>query len=116
MALRDFAQPGPQPTDASSGLTGDHKKAVLERAYRQVMERIVEQEPEPKKLAIRTLSWLIHAWGTIKKEELQHALGAGLAIDCGEPKLNDEIIPDIEDVISACVGMVQSMRVPEKCD
>jgi ankyrin repeat protein len=106
MALKDFAQQGPQPANANSCLTGDHKKQALEHAYKQVMERIVEQEPDTRKLAIGALSWLIHAFEPLSKEELQHALGAGLAIDHGEPKLDEDILPDIEEVISTCAGMV----------
>src|SRR5277367_1223034 len=66
------------------------------------MERINEQKPGFKDLAKRVLFWITCAKRPLTTSELQHAL----AVEVGEPKLDEENLPQIEDVVSVCAGLV----------
>lgn len=72
------------------------------QAYCNTMERICGQIQEQKELAIETLSWIVHAKRSLTTIELQHALG----VEKGEPVFFEDNIPDLQDAISACCGLV----------
>jgi hypothetical protein len=66
------------------------------------MERIDGQVADQKELAKQVLSWITCARRPLTISELQHALG----VEVGEPELDDENLPEIEDMVSACAGLV----------
>jgi len=66
------------------------------------MERINDQRSGFKELAEQVLSWITYAQRPLTILELQHAL----AVESGEPKLDEENLSDIEDLVSVCAGLV----------
>jgi hypothetical protein len=66
------------------------------------MERIDGQVIDFKELAKQVLSWIICAERPLTTFELQHAL----AVEVGETKLNEHNLPEIEDMVSVCAGLV----------
>ncbi|KAI1356915.1 hypothetical protein F5Y01DRAFT_301082 [Xylaria sp. FL0043] len=71
-------------------------------AYESAMERIRAQPQGQAKRAEQVLSWIVCAKRLLKKQELQHAL----AVEPGEPELDRENIPEVEDTVSVCAGLV----------
>jgi Ankyrin repeats (3 copies)/Ankyrin repeat len=94
-ALKDLQTKG-------QGLGEEEKVRILGQAYEQAMERINGQKPGLKELATRVLFWITCAKRPLTTSELQHAL----AVEVGEPKLDEENLPQIEDVVSVCAGLV----------
>lgn len=66
------------------------------------MERIGHQIDEQALLAKRILSWLACAERPLSLTELQHAL----AVELNESSFDEENLPDIEDMISVCAGLI----------
>jgi hypothetical protein len=66
------------------------------------MKRIKAQDADSQELAEHVLSWIICAKRQLTTAELQHAL----AVEVGEPELNEENLPQIEDMASVCAGLV----------
>jgi ankyrin repeat protein len=75
---------------------------ALDHAYEDAMERIKLQEAGFRELAIQVLSWITCTKRPLKTLELQHAL----TVEIGEPELDEENLPEIEDIISVCAGLV----------
>jgi ankyrin repeat protein len=80
----------------------DKKLAVLSLAYEQVMERINGQQAGFQLLAMNVLSWITCARIPLTISELQHAI----AVEVGETKLDNDNLPEIEDMVSVCAGLV----------
>lgn len=66
------------------------------------MERIEGQTADSQELAKRVLSWITYAKRPLITSELRHAL----AVEISESKLDEENLPEIEDVVSVCTGLV----------
>ena len=66
------------------------------------MERIEGQVADQEELAKQVLAWVTCAKRPLTATELQHAL----AVEVGEPKLDEENLPQIEDIVSVCAGLV----------
>ncbi len=66
------------------------------------MSRIQGQIGEQADLAMQTLSWLTCARRPLTSLELQHAL----AIEEGESTIDEENIPEVEDILTVCSGLV----------
>jgi hypothetical protein len=66
------------------------------------MERIEGQIKNSRELAKQVLSWITCAKRPLTTSELRHAL----AVEVGEFKLDEENLPEIEDVLSVCAGLV----------
>jgi len=66
------------------------------------MERIRRQEVGFRQLAENVLSWIICAKRPLATSELQHAL----AVEVSAPEIDEENVPQIEDIISVCAGLV----------
>lgn len=66
------------------------------------MERIEGQVTDQKDLAKQVLSWITYARRPLTTIELQHAL----AVEAGEAHLDEENLPQIEDMVSVCAGLV----------
>ncbi|KAK2762720.1 hypothetical protein FQN54_000894 [Arachnomyces sp. PD_36] len=93
----------------SKASTGGNTPEALHDAYEEAMERIQGQVPDSRDLAKETLSWITFARRPLTTTELQHAL----AIEPGEPRLDEDNISEIDDIISACAGLVV---VDDECD
>jgi ankyrin repeat protein len=66
------------------------------------MERIEGQAVDQKELAKQVLSWITCAKRPLTTTQLQHAL----AIEVGELELDEDNLPQIEDMVSVCAGLV----------
>jgi hypothetical protein len=66
------------------------------------MTRIKSQTADSKGLAERVLSWIICAKKPLTKSELRHAL----AVEADDPQLNEGNLYEVEDMVSACAGLV----------
>ncbi|KAF4943282.1 hypothetical protein FSARC_14963, partial [Fusarium sarcochroum] len=71
-------------------------------AYEKAMERITGQDLDSQELAKQVLSWVICAKRVLITSKLQHAL----AVEVGELELDEENLPQIEDMVSVCAGLV----------
>jgi hypothetical protein len=85
----------------SKTLTNDKSKA-LDHAYKQAVERIERQEAGFQELAKQVLSWITCAKRPLTTLELRHAL----AVEIGDSELDEDNLPEIEDMVSVCVGLV----------
>lgn len=99
-------------------------RKLYDEAYDEALERIEGQLPENKKMAKKVLSWITYAERQLTTGELCHILaveldeldedalfpdGKGIAtiyagLDTKE--LDEDNIPDIEDVVSVCARLV----------
>ncbi|KAK2753386.1 hypothetical protein FQN55_003515 [Onygenales sp. PD_40] len=86
----------------NADLAKDGRSFVLDNAYEQAMERINGQKQGFRELAMSTLQWITHARRPLSAKELQHAL----AVEIGEVELDEENVSEIEDILSACGGLV----------
>lgn len=66
------------------------------------MERIESQVTDQVDLAKQILAWIVHAERQMTTRELREALG----IEIDEPELDRENCPDVDDMLSACAGLV----------
>ncbi|OBT58034.1 hypothetical protein VE04_01415 [Pseudogymnoascus sp. 24MN13] len=75
---------------------------AYDEAYKDAMIRIEGQLLDQKGLAWQVLSWITCAKRPLTMVELQHAL----AIELGESSLDEDNLPQIEDMVSVCAGLV----------
>lgn len=75
---------------------------ALDVAYDQAMERINNQKPGFRNQADRALSWIIFALRPLTVLELQHAL----AVELDDPELDEDNLPDPNEMIASCSGLV----------
>ncbi|KAL6354415.1 hypothetical protein LRP88_11746 [Fusarium phalaenopsidis] len=75
---------------------------ALDYAYEQAMERINSQKPGLRDIAFQVLAWITCAKRPLTQLELQHAL----AVELGTIKFDEENLPDIQGMVSACCGLV----------
>lgn len=75
---------------------------ALDNAYKEAMERIEGQILDSRELAKQVLSWISCAKRPLTTLELQHAL----AVEMVDLELDEENLPEIEDMISVCAGLV----------
>jgi hypothetical protein len=66
------------------------------------MERIKGQVTDSQELAKQVLSWITCAKRPLTTLELRHAL----AVEISESALDKENLPEIEDIVSMCAGLV----------
>ncbi|KAJ4859780.1 ankyrin repeats (3 copies) domain-containing protein [Trichoderma breve] len=71
-------------------------------AYETIMKRIEHQGPGSVKLAKAVLSWITCAKRPLTISELRHAL----TVEIGESRLNEKYLPQAQDLVSVCVGLV----------
>ena len=74
---------------------------ALDRAYDDAMNRINDQENDPKELAIKALAWLTYAKRLLNMQELLHALAIEESTSC----FDFERLSDAETLLSACAGL-----------
>jgi hypothetical protein len=75
---------------------------AYDHAYKEAMERIEGQVADSKELARQILSWIACAKRPLTTVELRHAL----AVETGESELDEENLPEIEDMVSVYAGLV----------
>ena len=66
------------------------------------MIRIERQFTDQEELAKQVLSWITCAERPLTILELQHAL----AVEVGESELDEDNLPELEDMVSVCAGLV----------
>ncbi|KAL7906419.1 hypothetical protein GGI35DRAFT_458100 [Trichoderma velutinum] len=71
-------------------------------AYDNAMERIKGQVADQEELAKQVLLWITCARRPLTTTELQHAL----AVEVGESEFDEENLPQTEDMVSVCAGLV----------
>ncbi|KAH6714552.1 nucleoside phosphorylase [Leptodontidium sp. MPI-SDFR-AT-0119] len=71
-------------------------------AYKEAMKRIACHDLDSEELAKQVLSWITCSKRPLTTSELQYAL----AVEVGEAKLDEENLPQIEDIVSVCAGLV----------
>ncbi|KFY39666.1 hypothetical protein V495_05813 [Pseudogymnoascus sp. VKM F-4514 (FW-929)] len=76
--------------------------AEVDQAYNEATRRIESQLPDESKLAKNVLSWITYSMRHLTVKELSHAF----AVEAGESELDEDNIPDVEDIISVCAGLV----------
>ncbi|CZR64265.1 related to ankyrin [Phialocephala subalpina] len=76
--------------------------AAYDHAYKDAMERINGQIKDQEELAKQVLAWITCAKRPLTTIELQHAL----SVEAGESQLDEANIPEIEDMVSVCAGLV----------
>lgn len=74
---------------------------VYTETYNAAMDRIKGQTGS-RELAIQVLSWITCARKRLTTLELQHAL----AVEIGKSDLDEDNLPEIEDLVSVCAGLV----------
>ncbi|KAI1357154.1 hypothetical protein F5Y08DRAFT_271388 [Xylaria arbuscula] len=75
---------------------------AYDAAYNTAMMRIQGQLQEQAERAKQVLSWITCAKRPLTKLELLHAL----AVEANQPELDEDNVPQIEDIVSACAGLV----------
>ncbi|KAI0549032.1 ankyrin repeat-containing domain protein [Xylaria curta] len=75
---------------------------ALYEAYRGAMSRIESQVSDQIDLAKQVLLWVACAKRPLTTLELQHAL----AVEVGKPNIDPDNFPQVEDMVSACAGLV----------
>lgn len=78
---------------------------AYDTAYDKAMERIQGQVPDQRELAEEVLSWITCAKRPLTALELRNAL----AVELGESEFYQDNMPDLEDIISACAGLVTTV-------
>ncbi|KAF5576103.1 ankyrin repeat [Fusarium pseudoanthophilum] len=86
--------------DALSNLSSGPK--AYDIAYKNAMERISGQDQDSKELAMRALAWITCGKRAFETSELQHAL----AVEENDMELDKENIPEVDDIVSVCAGLV----------
>ena len=75
---------------------------AYDSAYEEAMKRIEGYDTDSKELAKQVLSWITCSKRPLSISELLHAL----AVEVGEVKLDNDNLHKIEDIVSACAGLV----------
>jgi ankyrin repeat protein len=75
---------------------------AYDHAYEDAMERVEGQVKDKEELAKQVLSWITCAKRPLRTSELQQAL----AVEVGDSELDKDNIPQIEDMVSVCAGLV----------
>jgi hypothetical protein len=75
---------------------------AYDHACEKAMERIEGQIADSQELAKQVLSWITCAKRPLTKSELRHAL----AVEPSASELDEENLPEIEDIVSVCAGLV----------
>ncbi|KAK0716323.1 hypothetical protein B0H67DRAFT_515985, partial [Lasiosphaeris hirsuta] len=70
--------------------------------YDQAMARIQGQRSGSRELALKVLSFVVHAKRVLSSTELRHAV----AVEAGQPKLDDKFIPSLDIISSICGGLI----------
>ena len=75
---------------------------ALDNAYNEAIKRVEAQKEGFRDLAKRVLSWITLAARPLTTLELQYAL----AVEVGDSELDKDNLPQINDMVSVCAGLV----------
>ncbi|KAB5558216.1 hypothetical protein GE09DRAFT_1173204 [Coniochaeta sp. 2T2.1] len=75
---------------------------AYDHASKNAMERIEGQLADQEELAKQVLAWITCAARPLSITEIQHAL----AVEVGTRELDQDNLPDLEDLVSVCAGLV----------
>lgn len=75
---------------------------ALSVAYDQAMRRIETQRPGMRLIAQRALGWITYAKRPLSVDEVRYAI----AVQPGHSHFNEGDLSDIDDIVSACGGLV----------
>ncbi|KAF7526041.1 hypothetical protein G7054_g10898 [Neopestalotiopsis clavispora] len=75
---------------------------TMDEIYEETWQRICNQIPSQRHIAIKTLSWVVYSKRHLTRTELQHAL----SIQINESESSGETVPTIEDIESSCFGFL----------
>ena len=75
---------------------------ALPIAYNQAMQRIGAQKPGMRLIAQKALGWVTYAKRLLSVNELRYAI----AVQRGHSQFNEEDLSDIDDIVSACAGLI----------
>src|SRR3984957_2730079 len=87
-------------SEASS--SDDERSKALDQAYTQTIQRIEGQQEDFRDLAKKALAWITCTKRPLTTLELRHAL----AVEIGQSELDEENVPEIEDMVFVCAGLV----------
>lgn len=76
--------------------------AKLDELYHEAMERIRRQPEDDRRLAGKTLIWVVHAYRPLAFVVIRHAL----AVEQGTKQLDPENLSDSDLILNACAGLV----------
>ncbi|KFG77469.1 Pfs, NACHT and Ankyrin domain protein [Metarhizium anisopliae] len=83
---------------------------LYHQTYTDTMKRIMSQTLAARELAKQVLSWLTFTKRPLTTLELRYAL----AVEVGQCKLDEENLPQIENMVSVCAGLVAIDQQREK--
>ncbi|WAO90276.1 NACHT domain-containing protein [Fusarium falciforme] len=75
---------------------------AYDSAYEEAMNRVQDQNKDKRDMAQKALLWITCAKERLTKPELQEAL----AVEPGETNLDQDNLPNMEDVASVCAGLI----------
>lgn len=75
---------------------------TLEDTYDDAMERIENQEPDHRRIALKAIAWVCYTFRALSLKELQHAL----AVEPGDTLLDGELAIDGQSITSLCAGLI----------
>ncbi|GKZ96017.1 hypothetical protein AnigIFM59636_010258 [Aspergillus niger] len=75
---------------------------AYDHAYEETLKRISLQSSFSQDLAKRVLGWITFSARPLSALELQHAI----AVEIGEPDFDKMNVTDIEEIVSACCGLI----------
>ncbi|KAL8690273.1 MAG: hypothetical protein Q9218_004239 [Villophora microphyllina] len=76
--------------------------STLKGTYDDAMERIENQEPDHRRIALKAMAWVCYAFRALSLRELQHAL----AVEPGDTVLDEDLLMDGQSITSLCAGLV----------
>ena len=82
--------------------TLDSLPYVLDRVYDKMLDIILDQGKDRSTCALKILSWILYSFRPLRTVEIQHAL----AVRLGDSKFDETGIPEIDDLLTICAGMV----------
>ena len=75
---------------------------TLKGTYDDAMERIENQEPDHRRIALKAMAWVSYAFRALSLKELQHAL----AVEPGDTALDQDFLMDGQSITSLCAGLI----------
>ena len=75
---------------------------TLKGAYDNALERIYNQEPEHRRIALKAVAWVCYAFRALSLKELQHAI----AMETGDTVLDEDSVMDGQSITSLCAGLL----------
>ena len=92
--------PQDNPQDVEDAL--DSLPTTYENTYDEALQRIKDGDPFQSRRAFQVFSWLSFAMEPLTVEQMRHAL----AISPKRTAFNERALPDEEDILSVCGGLV----------